>query len=203
MVKIELFLMELVDDLIADILSAKEDFCFDAVSCDPFFVGREKGSFADVFQLEKGHCEPLKSHPETAVGGHPIFEDAEIVGEVGGIHRLHQNPFDHRVVSVAPLATRGDFSPCTEEIESVGQVGIVFFGVGIKGSFGGFPVGDEDEVCSKFLMRPAAEFPFGGGAEVGFVPLVDTSPLKIELLRFGKGEAGEGDIFWGLDDLVA
>ena len=35
------------------------------------------------------------------------------------------------------------------------------------------------------------------------MPFVDAGALEIEFLGFGKGEAGEGDVFWRLDDLVS
>ena len=95
--------MELMDDLIADVFPAEEDFGFDPVAGDPLGVGGEERSFADIFEFEEGHGEPLEAHAKAAVRRHPIFEDAEVVAEIGGIHSFQRGslrPSNHRCGAV-------------------------------------------------------------------------------------------------------
>ena len=117
-------LMEQADDLVADVFAAEEDLGFDPVAGDPFGIGGEERGFADVFEFEERHGEPLEAHAEAAMRGHPIFEDAQIVGEIGRVHPFHSDPFEHRVIGVAPLAARGDFCAGAKEIEGIGELGI-------------------------------------------------------------------------------
>ncbi len=157
---------------------AEEDFGLDAISCDPFGVGREQGDFADIFEFKNRHREPLESHAKSAMRRHPIFKDAEIVLEIGGVHAFGQNAFDHRIISVAPLSSRSDLGAGAEKVEGIGELGVVFVGESIEGALARHPVDDKDEVGAKLFSRIGAKFSFCRRAQIGLVPLVDAGALK-------------------------
>lgn len=161
--KLHLILMKKTDNLIADVFTAEKDVRLDPISGDPLGIGGEKGGFADVFQLEKRHGKPFEPHAETTVRGHPVFEDAQIVGEVGRIHLFHPNPFDHRLVRIPPLSARSDFRASAKEVERVGEIGVFRHWVGVEGALYGFPVGNEDEIGAVFFKGPGAKIALCSG----------------------------------------
>src|SRR3989344_1930905 len=127
---------------------------------DAVEITRECGGLLHVIKLEHTRRESLEAGRAPAVRGHTVFERLEIEGEELGVKATAFHLRDHFVVVMDALAPAIYFESAEKEVETLAISWITRVSISIEGAFGGWKIGDEDEIASLLLQRPLAYLSF-------------------------------------------